>query len=109
MHFDAPAVQLHQLLGKRQTDTQTTGLDLVARMNASEELEDAQLHLARDTNAGVANAHAGLRAFSFRAQRDVAPMRRVLRGVVEDVLKYLRKPCWVAFELHALVRQMHCQ
>ena len=108
-HFDVAHVQLDELLRERQADAEAAGLDPVVGMHAREQLEYARLRFGRDADAGVAHRHHDLFIAQFGPQRDGAARRRVLGGVVEQVLEHLRKPGGVAFDLQGDARNIDDQ
>ena len=92
-------MQLDQLLHQRQADAQAraAGARLVVALH--EEIEH-RIELARlDADAVIAHAQHGVLALACERHHDATSLRRVARGVVQDVGHNLHEPYLVALDL----------
>src|SRR5438093_8223418 len=92
MRLDRAAMQSQQTLNDRQADSQSTFRPIEQPIALHEEIEHSCFELVRQTDTAVMHAHDGLVAFAADAKPDMATVRSVLRGIVEDVLEYLCQP-----------------
>src|SRR5512135_2839446 len=85
MGLDAAAVQLGQTLDQRQADAQPIPGTLPWVLGSDEQAENARQHFWRDTNACVPNPDYSFVALSYCRKPDVAPLRGIKGGVVQEV------------------------
>jgi len=88
-HFDATAMHLRELLSERQPDAQSALGQRAAPIDLREHLEHTVEHGRRDADPRVADPDDRELPIALGAQRNLPARRRVLRGVVQQVLQHL--------------------
>ena len=87
------AVQLDELAHEREPDAEPAGAALERAIALHEQLEHARQQLGTDAHAGVAHGQDRLIAVATHGDGDLAPGRRVLHRVGEEVRQHLLEPC----------------
>ena len=106
------AVELDQVVHDRETEAESGLTPAAARIGLAEAVEDVGEQIGVDAETGVAHREACVVAHPLEAHRDVAPRRRELHGVADEIRHHLAEPKRIAAhcrgircdgELHALL------
>src|ERR1700752_607872 len=83
---DAATVSFDEMLGDRKAEARAADFTGPRHVNAVETLEDAGLVHLGDTDSGVGDGEGHFLSTGGRGYHDLAARRRVLNGVVQQVL-----------------------
>src|SRR5437660_5500755 len=88
---DAAAMRFDEMLGDGKAEAGTADFSRPCNINAVEALKDAGLVRSGNADSGVRNGESNLASVGGSGNHDLAAGRRVLNGVIQQVLQHLGK------------------